>query len=59
MWLKDDTVKRRAIFISVLDVCKYKSAMVNTFKLEWLSMDNLSSPMLFDVFLLDIVRDRR
>ena len=32
MLLKDDTVKRRAIFISVLDVCKYKRATVNTFK---------------------------
>ena len=31
MFLKDDTVKRRAIFISVLEVCKYLSATVNTF----------------------------
>ena len=34
MLLKDDTVKRRAIFISVLDVCKYYSATFNTFKIE-------------------------
>ena len=32
MLLKDDNVKRRAIFISVLEVCKYKSATVNTVK---------------------------
>ena len=32
MLLKDDTVKRRAIFISVSDVCKYLRATVNTFK---------------------------
>ena len=31
MFLKDDTVKRRAIFISILEVCKYLSATVNTF----------------------------
>ena len=32
MLLKDDTVKRRAIFISVLEVCKYLSATVSTLK---------------------------
>ena len=32
MLLKDDTVKRRAIFISVLEVSKYYSTTVNTFK---------------------------
>ena len=32
MLLKDDTVKRRAIFISVLEMCNYYGATVNTFK---------------------------
>ena len=32
MLLKDDSVKRRAIYISVLEVCKYLSPTVNTFK---------------------------